>query len=159
MPIPLIVNSTTYNYPVTGDNPTWGDDATAWAQAVTAVLTSLNGPGDVLTTSAIVANNQSSVTNVVGLVFDPTVVRGVIIEYNVYRVTTGIGATEAVETGTIHAGYKSLAASWEFSQAGMGGAGIVFSILSTGQFQYTTTNFSGSSYSGVIKFRARALPV
>lgn len=40
MSIPLVVNGVTYNYPEEGDEE-WGDDATAWAEAITAAVSSL----------------------------------------------------------------------------------------------------------------------
>lgn len=159
MSVPLTVASNTYNYPTEGDSPDWGTEATDWAVAVTGVLNTLNGPGSLLATTAIINNNQVSPMNVAGLVFDPTVVRGVIVEFSVYRVTTGSGAMEVVEVGTMYAGYKSNAATWEFAQDGMGGSNVVFSITNLGQFQYTSDNMTGSNYSGVMKYQARALTI
>lgn len=155
--IQLIVNGQTFDFPEQSDSPPWGDNVTDWAQAVTDVLANVTGTGDILQTTAAIANNQSSAANINGLSFDPGVVRGAVIEYTVYRVTTGIGASESVETGTIYLGYRSTANDWFISVVGGGGAGVTFSITSAGQVQYTSTNFSGSSYSGSIKFRARAL--
>lgn len=155
--IQLIVNGQTYEYPTNRQEPGWGEDATAWAQAVTNSLLSVVGDGDILQTAANITNNQVSSTNINGLIFDPTIVRGAVVEYSVYRVTTGTGATEQGETGTMYLTFLSTANSWDMAVLGSDSAGIFFSITNAGQVQYTTTNFTGSAYSGVIKFRARAL--
>lgn len=42
MPIPLTIVGVTYNYPVTGDDD-WGNQATLWAQSVTANMLSKSG--------------------------------------------------------------------------------------------------------------------
>lgn len=159
MAIQLVVNGVTYNYPVNRESPSWGEDASAWAQAVTSALGNVAGANDILQTSATIANNISSPTNITGFSFDPLAVRGAICEYSVYRVTTGGGATELVETGTIYLSYKSTASTWDIVVVGGAGAGVTFSITNGGQVQYTSTNISGSSYSGTIKFRARSLTI
>lgn len=155
--IQLIVNGQTYLYPENRDSPPWGEEATAWAQAVTNTLLSIAGSGDILETTANIANNQVAPANVVGLNFDPSLIRGGVVTYSVYRVTTSTGAMEAVETGTMYLGYLSNAASWDLAVVGGQGAGITFSVTSGGQVQYTTTNFTGSNYSGTMKFVAKAL--
>lgn len=157
--IQLTINGTVYEYPESRDSPSWGEDATAWAQAVTDVLADVVGTGDILTTTATVANNISSATNVAGLSFDPTLVRASIVEYSIYRVTTGSGATEAVEVGTMYLTYKSTANVWDLAIVGATGAGVTFSITTAGQIQYVSTNFTGLSYVGTMKFRARAFPI
>lgn len=157
MAIQLVVNGNTYLYPENRNSPSWGEDASAWAEAVTNVLADIAGANDITQTSATIANNQSSATNVSGLSFDTTEVRGAIVEYSVYRVTTGSGATEAVETGLMFLSYLSTAGTWDIATQHGGGAGVTFTVTNAGQVRYTSTNFTGSSYSGLIKFRARSL--
>lgn len=159
MSVSLIVNGQTYQYPANRESPSWGEDATAWAEAVTEVLANTVGTGDIVLTAANIANNQAAPANVIALAFDTGAVRAAIVEYAVYRVTTGVGAQEAVEVGTMYLGYKSTAASWEIAVIGGAGAGTTFSITNTGQVQYVSTAFTGSSYNGNIKFRARAIPI
>lgn len=159
MSIPLVVSNYVYNYPSPSDNPPWGSDATAWAQAVTLALNSVIGAGDILPTTSGLLNNQTSVTNIQGLSFDPTITRGAIIEYSIYRVTTGVGAQELAEVGSIELVYKSTAATWEFNQVHVGEAFVTFSITPLGQFQYVTNNMTGTGYTAKLSFRARAFPV
>jgi hypothetical protein len=154
----LTVNGEDFEYPTNREPAGWGEDATGWAEAVTNVLSNVTGTGDILLTDATINNNQSSPANVTSLSFDPANVRGAVVIYTIYRVTTSTGATEATETGTIYVGYKSTAGTWDITVVGSANAGVTFSITAGGQIQYTSTNFSGSSYSGVMTFKAQALP-
>jgi hypothetical protein len=154
MPTPLLVNNSVYQYPVDNDSPGWGEEATGWAVAVTDVLGTLVGTGDILETVANITNNQTSPADVVGLSFDPTTIRGSITQYSVYRVTS---SSELVEVGQMYVSYKSVAATWDLVIVGGQGANIVFSITPGGQVQYTTDNMGGTGYSGQMKFVAKAL--
>ena len=160
MPVPLIVNNTTYEYPQNRDVPGWGSEATEWAQAVTLVLGSIAGPQDILNTVANISNNQvlappATSGLVSGLSFDPTIVRGARVDYNVYRVTS---AQELVEQGIMLITYKPVANTWDLVITSSQSAGITFTISSSGQIYYTTTNMSGINYNGSITFRAIAMP-
>lgn len=154
MSIPLVVNNATYNFPTSGQDPGWGSDVTDWASAVTVALTTTSGTGDITQTAAVINNNQTSASNVAGLAFDTTVIRGAIINYAIYRSTN---SNEVAEAGTVYASYKSTAGVWDFVVVGSNSANTVLSITNTGQVQYTTDNMSGTSYSGKISFRAQAL--
>jgi hypothetical protein len=150
----LTVDGTTYEFPENRDSPGWGEDATAWAEAVTDVLGNVSGQGDILQSSAIINNNISSATNVTGFFLDPSVLRGAVCEVSIYRSTS---TEEAVEVLSIFAGYKSVAGTWEFVQIGGGSSGVTLTITNAGQVQYVSSNMSGTSYTGTVKFRARAL--
>lgn len=97
------------------------------------------------------ANNQSSAADVTGLSFANATYRNAEI-----IVTVFIDATsDLAATYTLNAIQKS--ASWEMSQEYTGDvSGIVFTITSAGQVQYTSTNVSGFS-TGVFKFSATAM--
>lgn len=160
MPVQLTVGGQTYAYPISGESPAWGSPATAWAQAVTLALTNVQGTGDILQSSANIANNQSAAASISGLFFDPSRVRGADITYSIYRVTTSTGATELAEFGKLFIVYANSASSgskWVPAQYYTGSSGVTFSILDTGQVQYVSSNITGSSYSGTIKFMAKAL--
>lgn len=156
MPIPLTVNGVTYNYPVNGEDPTYGADATDWAAAVTAVINQFVGPGDILDTPSNVANAISSPTNINFLLFDTSTVRAANVDYSIYRKTDSFPSGYA-ETGTIFIVFDDNLNSWELSQRSTGNSGIAFSITSTGQFQYTSTDMTGTNYVGSLRFRAKAL--
>jgi hypothetical protein len=151
--IELTVAGTPYQYPENREQPGWGEEASAWAAAVTAVLESLNSPGDILTTSAVIANNQAVAADINGLQFDPAVVRAAICQYSVARTTD---TNEKVECGHIYVAYKTQSGTWEYSVVGTASGGIDFSVDPSGQIKYTTDDLTGANYAGSIKFNAKA---
>jgi hypothetical protein len=154
------IQGQSYDYPESEESPQWGEQATSWAQAVTDALSTNSGPNDIPESLSVINNNQVAVANVDGLAFDSSRVRGAIVYYTVYRLTTGVGAQEAVETGIMFLGYKSVANTWDLVVIGSGGAGITFSMsaITSGQVQYVTTNYvPNTGYVGKCKFRALAL--
>lgn len=104
--------------------------------------------GDISETSFSLANNQVSAANVTGLAFANATVRG----FNAL-VTVEIDATaDLFEQFTLDGIQKG--ASWNMSVSAVGdNSGVVFSITSAGQVQYTSANQAGF-VSGKIKFRA-----
>lgn len=154
MSTPLIIDNQTFNYPVAGESPGWGEDATAWAVAVTNVLATVSGDGDIGLTSATLANNQAVAANVSGLLFDVAVVRGAKIEYSIYRTSSTI-TTPKAEKGTMEVSYDG--STWSILRSATEDTGITFTISSTGQIQYTSTDVGSTSYTGTMKFYAKAL--
>lgn len=156
----MTVNNTVFQYPSPGDEPGWGEAATSWAQEVTDVLNSLLGPDDILETSFNINNNVSSATNITGLLFNTASARGAIIEYSIYRVST-LNPSGNAETGIMTLIYDDSASAgnkWTLTIGNIaGGSGVHFSITDTGQLQYTSTDIDSVGYSGVVKFKARAL--
>lgn len=155
MSVTITVGNETFEYPSNGQSPGYGQAATETIQAIADAVASLSGPDDILLTSFTIANNQTSFTNILGLGFDTSTVRAANITYSVYRTTN---SNNAAETGTIQVVYNSAAASWEINREFAGDAGITFQITAGGLLQYKSSNISGSSYSGVIKFLAKTLP-
>lgn len=158
MPKTLIVNNTPYEYPTSGDEPGWGNDATGWAEGVTNVLSDLLGPNDLLETAFNIANNQVSVADVTGLILNAASVRAGEISYSIYRQTD---TNSFVETGKINVAYNNASPNpnkWELNQGSIvGNAGVVFTINNSGQIQYTSSNVSGANYTGTMKFRLKSL--
>lgn len=154
MSIPLTIGNQTFDYPESGDAPNWGEEATAWAEAVSDLLATLQGPNDIALTTATIANNTSSPTNINGLAFNNAAVRSATIDYAIYRVTN---TTELAEAGTLHIVYKNGANAWNVVRSHNDEGGVDFTVLASGQVQYTSTNVSGTGYSGTIKFRARTI--
>lgn len=107
----------------------------------------------IITNTFTAANNQSAATNVTGLSFANASYRNAKIIISVFIDATG----DLAATYSLDAIQK--AASWEMSQDYTGDAtGIVFTITSAGQVQYTSTNVSGYS-SSVFKFSATATDI
>lgn len=150
----LTINNKEFEYPEVGQEPGWGEDATAWAEEVTEVLNAIAGPDDILETTFTINNNISTPANIAGLLFNTATVRSAVIEYNIYRTTN---TNEVAENGTISVVYKSVVDTWDLSQVTNGDAGVYFTITNSGQVQYESTNITGLNYDGVISFEARAI--
>lgn len=151
----LTVNNSVYAYPSDGDEPGWGNQASEWAEAVTTVLSNLQGVDDIAETTFTIANNTSSAADIVGLVFNPSTVRSAVVDYSIYRSTS---TTELAEKGKLELVYKNggtIGSKWTIGQVYFGDdAGVRFTMTDAGQIQYTSTNMTGTDYSGEIKFEA-----
>lgn len=146
MPI-LTVGNKIFNYPEAGQQPGagdssigYGEDATAWAVAVTEALGALSSPGDILVATQAIANNQTEMP-IIALTLESSLTRAANVSYTVRRKTD---LTTIVETGTL---YLTLNGStWELGQIKTGDAAITFAFSSTslGQVIYSTSNMSGT---------------
>lgn len=159
MPIPLIVNGTTYLYPVPGEDPAWGEDATAWAKAMTEAMATLFGVGDILNSTFAISNDIQTPANINGLIFDSGVVRAATIDYAVYRISDSNldGTAESGKIFIIFDDNAPINEKFKMTQHSNGDAGIVFSVDDTGQFKYTSTDIGSLGYNGTIRFSAKAL--
>jgi hypothetical protein len=161
MPVTLIVNGTSYEYPVPGEDPTWANDATDWAKAVTSVLATLVAPGDILQTQFTLNNNILVPTNINGLIFDSGTVRAANVDYTIYRISD-TNTSGQTESGRIYLTYDDSALvgnKWVISQVSNGtNSGVVFNIDEpTGQIQYISSDIGNLGYSGLITFSAKVL--
>lgn len=143
----LTINGTTYNYPDAGENPGWGEDASAWAEAITDAVSNLTGEGDIPTTTAIIADNVAVPTNITGMKFLTPGTKGFTIYYVINR-TDGVDSFN--EYGLIHGVYTGT--DWEISREYIGESEIGLTITSAGQCQYTSSSIGGV-YSGTIVFK------
>jgi hypothetical protein len=151
--VTLIVNNIPFDYPEQGEPAPWGEAATGWATEVTRVLNSVNGPADILESSATILNNQTVFQNIPGLFFDTAIVRSFIVNGNIYR--TFNTSQEVSESFTI-IGLNQGSAGWNIQIEGLGDAGISFNIDNGGQIQYKSSNLP-SYISGLIKFRGTGI--
>lgn len=149
----LQIGSTIYNYPEEGDKAGWGEEATSWAEGVTDALSSVQGANDILITSATLTNNQTTATNIPGLLFNVAQVEAVEIDYLIKR-TYDSGSTTVVETGKILGSYNGT--DFIISQDTTEDAGVVISVTSAGQFQYTSSDLS-NHVSSLIRFKAKTI--
>jgi hypothetical protein len=159
MPIKLIIQGTTYEYPIPGEDPNWGEGAVDWAEGVTSALNTLIGPGDILQSTFAINNNVTIATNVNGLLFDPGTVRASNISYTIYRTSTS-NLSGNTESGTIFINYDDNASpgnKWSSTQQVNGSSGVVFSILDSGQVQYVSNDIGNPGYFGKITFSAKSL--
>jgi hypothetical protein len=97
------------------------------------------------------ANNQSSASDVTGMVFNGASIRSLEISYSIYRNTS---SSELMERGTLLLAYKPVADTWSIVNTfAFDDAGITFTITNAGQVQYTSSNMSGTGYVGNVKYK------
>jgi hypothetical protein len=102
--------------------------------------------------SFTIANNQSSAANITNLLFDGVQIRGFSIEYTVYR-QTDTASSAVAQIGNLRGVYNTQSATWFMSDDYSGqNSGVSFSILSSGQLRYTSSNIAGANYVGVMKY-------
>lgn len=105
-------------------------------------------------------NNISTAENIDDLLFKKENVSAATVEYLIQRVTTGTGATELVEHGTFKVVYLPTSNTWNLTMVNNNwpnNAGITFTINSTGQVKYTSTNISGTESISRMAYRTRVL--
>lgn len=96
-------------------------------------------------------NNVSTPTNISGLVFDGATYQSVVLTYSIYRKSDDT-AEEKSQVGQLRLTYKTQNSSWSISDDFSGeDAGVDFSVTSSGQVQYVSSNFTGANYSGSFK--------
>lgn len=156
MPKTLIVNNTPYDYPTAGDEPGWGGEATGWAEEVTGVLNNLLNPDDILETSFNIANNQTTLADVTGLVFNAGTLRSADVQYSIFRISD-VNPSGNAETGEMKVLYDNNAGFSLIIGGVLGNSGVNFSITAGGQIQYTSTDIDPLNYVGVMKFKTTSL--
>ena len=159
MAVTVIINNKSFDIPSPGDDPGWGEDTTGWIVEANKVIADLFGPGDILETTFAVANGVASPLPIVGLFFDSSTIRSVIIEYSIYRISTANPSGNA-ESGIISMVYDNSAGAgekWSFTVEAVNNAGVTFSVSDNGQVNYISTDIDSTGYVGVMKFKASAL--
>jgi hypothetical protein len=162
MPKTLTVGSEEFEFPLSGENPGYASEITDWAEAVTDALSTVQKPNDILTTTASLANNVTTPTNIPGFSFSVAQVIAIDCRYFIKRVTTGPSATY-VETGYIEGCYDGTDWAISIRTTGDSGiiapnyAGVLLSITPSGQIQYTSTNLPGATHVATITFEAKVI--
>jgi len=108
-------------------------------------------------TSFKIVNNTSSAADITYLKLDKQFTSVAIIDYFIQRITSSV---ELNQSGTLHAVYEHSSATWnlrEYGTAGPDSAGITFSITSSGQIQYTSSNIAGTETISRLIYRKREL--
>lgn len=121
-----------------------GDD-TQLRQAIQIIA------GGGIQTDFLIANNQSA-QNITGLIFDKTTIKAARVEFSIERKTT---TQDVQEMGHFYVMHDSRDDTWRiaFGMTFFDNAGVTFGInTSTGQVQYTSTDLTGSSYDGKMRY-------
>ena len=153
----VTIQGTIYKIPKPDANPPWGEEAYDFFLALATAFSTVVGPADIVETSATIANTQVVATNVVGLSFDPALVRGAFIDYVIYRMTSTTVAKEAGELIILYDAAASVGNKWTFTRESNADAGVVFQITDGGQITYTSDTLSGTGYMAKMTFRARGI--
>lgn len=153
MPKNLTIAGTEFLYPVSGEDPgLYGEEATGWAKAVTDVLGSVVGPGDILQTNFNLDNNQTaSFANITGFIFDSNQVKGVSCSYRIERTNATV---YLVEKGQLELVFNPQTSLWQLQREYVGDGGIDLDITAGGQVQYkiNTQILAPAQTSGFIRF-------
>ena len=152
MPKNVTVGTEIFEIPIQGENPDWGEEVTDWIVAISDQVSNILGTYDIPNTTFTLANNQAVAASITGFAFSTTFVRAFQADYFIERDTDS--STKVTESGILYGNYNSEDGSWDLNQEAVGDAGITFSITGAGQIQYTSTDISGGSYTGQIKFSA-----
>lgn len=150
----LQIGSDIFNYPEQGENPGWGEEATAWAEAVTDALQDVQGPNDLLLTSATLVNNQATPADISGLLFNVAQVEAVEVDFFITR-TFDSGTSVTTERGKILGSYDGTTFSISTETDG-GDTGVEITVTNAGQFQYTSSDLTNHT-SSTIRFKASTI--
>lgn len=152
----ITIGNQTFKLPIDGRG-NWGEEATAILEALAEASQLIQGPNDVLLSTANLTNGVPSLTpeNLGNLTFNTGQVLGVQIDFFIRRTyNPGAGQLTITENGIILANYDGT--NWKLSVESVGDTGIDFVITSSGVVQYTSTNLSGH-ISSIIRFKAKTI--
>lgn len=148
----LTVGTEEFDFPEEGDNAGYGENVTDWATAVSDALSTVQQRNDITNTTAAILNNVSVATAISGFSFDTSEVISINSEFIITR-TTDVPAVSLVESGYIEGNFNG--SDWTIVVESVGNSGVTFDITAAGQVTYTSTNMTGTNYSGEIRFRAK----
>lgn len=149
----LQIGSDIFEYPEQGTNPGWGEEATAWAEAVTDALKTVQGPNDILLTSAALSNNITTFTDIPGFNFDTSDVQSITADAFIIRVYDS-GTTTVTQSATITGNYDG--STFYIAVQSVGDAGMQFNITNAGQVQYKSSDLTNHT-STTIRFKAKTI--
>lgn len=154
----ITIQGNVIEFPSSGESPNWAPALIEFAQAVEAALSGLAGAFDVPPQIlSIDAQNPGTSIDIPALSFPVTDVRGVSVDYSVYRTTSSDTAYEFGTLKLIYNGNGSVGEKWEFSRDAVGDGKISFYVTDAGQVQFTTQTMAGTSHSGQLAYKAQAI--
>lgn len=147
----LQIGSDIFEYPETGDG-NWGEEATAWAEAVTKSLETVQGPQDILLTESILSNGGSG--NISGLSFNTSLVQQIEVKGLITRTYLDATPTEA-EAFHCFGAYNGTEFRISTTYTGLD-SGVVLDVTNAGQFTYEAQNKANTD-TLTIKFKANTI--
>ena len=151
------IQGTIIDFPDSAQSPNWAAPVIQFALAVEAALATVVGPFDIAPQVYTMTSNVNTNVSLPGLAFPTSDVRGATIDYTVFRTTN---TNVAYEKGTLEIVYNPQGPvnnKWEISREFTGDGLITFSILDTGQVQFTSASLAGTNHQGVISYLAKAI--
>jgi len=143
-----------FQYAEHGDG-NWGEEATAWAEAVTNALNSVQGPNDILLATATLLNNQPTPVNVTNLSFNTSDVLSFEVDFFITRIfNDGSGEETITENGTLSANFNGTL--WQTSASSVGDVGVDLTVNASGQVQYTSNDLTGH-ISSTMRYRGKTI--
>lgn len=156
MAINVTIKGVQYSVPLPNEQE-WGQPTTDLLIAMIDAINTATNSGDIPdTTQVIILNNQTTPTNVTNLIFDSAENKSAFVDYSIYRTK---GSVELIEAGTIRVSYKAGSNTWVMDRTyGNDDSGVELDVTSAGQVVYTSSNITDpGTYSGILRFRARAI--
>jgi hypothetical protein len=105
--------------------------------------------------TATITNNQTTFADIAGMIL-PAGKSGMLVDYQIQRITTSTGATELIETGCISV--SKLSSSCRLTNISSDeDAGLELDVTSSGQVQYKSSDITGVPSVSKITFKLRTL--
>ena len=106
------------------------------------------------------ANNQATPADVTGFAFASNTLKYAFVQVFVQRITTGAGATEAIE-GFVFMAIYAPTSGWRMFPLNSGDngtdCGVTFSVTSAGQVQYISSSITGTPSVSKVNWRVQSL--
>lgn len=154
----VIIQGNVIDVPNSGASPNWSSGILKFITAVTNALATLTGTYDVSPRTLDISNTPNTVaTDVPSLAFPTSQVRGSYIRYTVYRTTTSVTKAETGNLTLVYNDGNSVSQKWELSRDCVGDSQLSFSVLDTGQVQFTLTALAGTNHVGQLNYTAQAI--
>lgn len=150
----ITIGNQTFKLPIDGRG-NWGEETTAILDALAEASQLIQGPNDILLSTANLVNNQTTPAALGNLTFNTGQVLGIQVDFFIRRTyNPGSGEITVTENGIMLANYDGT--NWKMSVESVGDTGIDLVISAAGVVQYTSTNLSGH-ISSIIRYKAKTI--
>lgn len=150
----ITIGNQTFKLPIDGRG-NWGEETTAILDALAEASQLIQGPNDVLLSTANLVNNQTTPAALGNLTFNTGQVLGIQVDFFIRRTyNPGSGEITITENGIMLANYDGT--NWKMSVESVGDTGVDLVISAAGVVQYTSTNLVGH-ISSIIRYKAKTI--
>lgn len=150
----ITIGNQTFKLPIDGRG-NWGEETTAILEALAEASQLIQGPNDVLLSTANLVNNQTTPAALGNLTFNTGQVLGIQVDFFIRRTyNPGSGEITTTENGILLANYDGT--NWKMSLESVGDTGVDLIISPSGTVQYTSTNLTGH-ISSIIRYKAKTI--